>query len=177
MFDDAQQRTIPCDTVLLAVGQATDLGFLKDGETGDEDAPEHDANDPPVWVHEPESVEDITLAVAGKLAAALRDRGVRVVMTRSTDTLIALSDRGRIANEAGGAVFLSIHVNAHRNPDVRGVEVASRSQVTSPGSILEKRTRGMPVAATRSSRMTAQLVDPSAHTTSSLPRRAATRST
>ena len=37
------------------------VGFLKEGETGEEDQPEHDANDPPVWVHEPESVEDITL--------------------------------------------------------------------------------------------------------------------
>ncbi len=37
------------------------VGFLKAGETGEEDEPEHDANDPPVWVHEPESVEDITL--------------------------------------------------------------------------------------------------------------------
>jgi NADPH-dependent glutamate synthase beta subunit-like oxidoreductase len=31
VYDDANQQTIPCDTVLLAVGQATDLGFLKDG--------------------------------------------------------------------------------------------------------------------------------------------------
>jgi hypothetical protein len=37
------------------------VGFLKAGETGEEDEPEHDADDPPVWVHEPESVEDITL--------------------------------------------------------------------------------------------------------------------
>ena len=37
------------------------VGFLKEGETGDEDEPERDSNDPPVWVHEPESVEDITL--------------------------------------------------------------------------------------------------------------------
>ncbi len=37
------------------------VGFLQAGETGEEDPFEHDANDPPVWVHEPESVEDITL--------------------------------------------------------------------------------------------------------------------
>ena len=37
------------------------MGFLRAGETGEEDESEHDANDPPVWVHEPESVEDITL--------------------------------------------------------------------------------------------------------------------
>lgn len=31
IFDDAARRTVPCDTVLLAVGQATDLAFLADG--------------------------------------------------------------------------------------------------------------------------------------------------
>lgn len=55
---------------------------------------------------------DITLDVAREVAATLRSRGVRVVMTRTTDTLIALSDRGRIANRAKGDLFLSIHVNA-----------------------------------------------------------------
>ena len=56
--------------------------------------------------------KDITLAVAGLLADALRERGVQVVMTRTTDTLIALSDRGRIANRVHGDLFLSVHVNA-----------------------------------------------------------------
>jgi N-acetylmuramoyl-L-alanine amidase len=56
--------------------------------------------------------KDVTLAVAKKLRTALEARGVDVVMTRTTDTLIALSDRGRIANEAHGDVFVSIHVNA-----------------------------------------------------------------
>ena len=32
--------------------------------------------------------------------------------TRTTDTLIALSDRGRIANDAHADLFVSIHVNA-----------------------------------------------------------------
>lgn len=62
--------------------------------------------------------KDITLQVAKKLAAALRARGVHVVMTRTTDTLIALADRGRIANEHHGDVFISIHVNA-ANPNWR----------------------------------------------------------
>ena len=56
--------------------------------------------------------KDVTLSVAKQLAQILRDRGVDVVMTRTTDTLIALSDRGRIANERHGDVFLSVHVNA-----------------------------------------------------------------
>jgi NADPH-dependent glutamate synthase beta subunit-like oxidoreductase len=31
VFDDADVRTLPCDTVLLAAGQATDLSFLEQG--------------------------------------------------------------------------------------------------------------------------------------------------
>ncbi|MBM3790712.1 MAG: 4Fe-4S dicluster domain-containing protein, partial [Acidobacteria bacterium] len=30
-YDDGDRRTVPCDTALLAVGQATDISFLKDG--------------------------------------------------------------------------------------------------------------------------------------------------
>jgi N-acetylmuramoyl-L-alanine amidase len=56
--------------------------------------------------------KEITLAIARRLGSRLRARGVGVVYTRTTDTLIALSDRGRIANEASGDLFLSIHVNA-----------------------------------------------------------------
>lgn len=55
---------------------------------------------------------DITLAIAKKLRLALEQRGVDVVMTRTRDTLIALADRGRLANEKDAALFLSIHVNA-----------------------------------------------------------------
>ena len=56
--------------------------------------------------------KDITLAVARELQAALQRRGISVVMTRTRDTLIALGDRGRIANQAKGDLFMSIHVNA-----------------------------------------------------------------
>lgn len=55
---------------------------------------------------------DITLAIAKRLRTALEARGVHVVMTRTRDTLIALADRGRLANEKDAALFLSIHVNA-----------------------------------------------------------------
>lgn len=56
--------------------------------------------------------KDVTLQVALKLGQSLRRRGISVVYTRTRDTLIALADRGRIANQANGDVFVSIHVNA-----------------------------------------------------------------
>ena len=71
--------------------------------------------------------KDITLAVSHELAKSLRRHGVEVIMTRTTDTLIGLYDRGPIANERGGDLFLSIHVNAanlrwRRPADARGYE-------------------------------------------------------
>ncbi len=54
----------------------------------------------------------ITLSVAKRVGAALNRRGIDVKYTRTTDTLIALSDRGRIANDAHADLFVSIHVNA-----------------------------------------------------------------
>jgi N-acetylmuramoyl-L-alanine amidase len=54
----------------------------------------------------------VTLDVAKRVGAALGKRGVDVLYTRTTDTLIALSDRGRIANDAHADLFVSIHVNA-----------------------------------------------------------------
>ncbi len=56
--------------------------------------------------------KNITLAVALKVADELRAQGVTVYLTRSRDTLIALSDRGRIANNKRADLFVSIHVNA-----------------------------------------------------------------
>jgi N-acetylmuramoyl-L-alanine amidase len=67
----------------------------------------------PAWFVE----KDVVLSVAKKLSTTLRARGVDVLMTRTTDTLIALSDRGRIANSNRGDLFISIHVNA---PGSRG---------------------------------------------------------
>ena len=67
--------------------------------------------------------KQITLAIALKVADALRAQGITVHLTRSRDTLIALSDRGRIANTKRADLFLSIHVNA-ANPRWRDATAA-----------------------------------------------------
>ncbi|HJQ11437.1 MAG TPA: N-acetylmuramoyl-L-alanine amidase [Gemmatimonadaceae bacterium] len=64
--------------------------------------------------------KDITLSVAKKLEAVMRARGFDVLMTRTTDTLIALYDRGRIANANHGDVFISIHCNAPGSNTAKG---------------------------------------------------------
>jgi N-acetylmuramoyl-L-alanine amidase len=71
--------------------------------------------------------KDVTLAIALQLAAILReDPTLEVRMTRDRDTLIALTDRGRLANtwRANGqdAVFMSIHANASERRAASGFE-------------------------------------------------------
>jgi N-acetylmuramoyl-L-alanine amidase len=66
-------------------------------------------------VHE----KTIALGIAQKVAIALRDKGHKAVMTRERDTLIALADRGAIANRAAGDLFLSIHVNSAATRECR----------------------------------------------------------
>lgn len=60
--------------------------------------------------------KNVTLTLTTKVAALLRDRGYEVHLTRSTDTLIALADRPRFANQwkngRPAALFVSIHANA-----------------------------------------------------------------
>jgi N-acetylmuramoyl-L-alanine amidase len=67
--------------------------------------------------------KDITLQVAMKVGEYLRAKGVEVRYTRTSDTLIALADRGKIANQASADVFVSIHVNA-ANPHWKDPESA-----------------------------------------------------
>ncbi len=70
--------------------------------------------------------KSITLSVATILGSELRLRDFDVVFTRSKDTLIALHDRGRLANASGGQAFVSVHVNsagsARNATSARGVE-------------------------------------------------------
>jgi N-acetylmuramoyl-L-alanine amidase len=56
--------------------------------------------------------KEVTLAVGRLVARELERRGVRAVLTRNADSLVALGDRGRIAARHGADLFVSIHVNA-----------------------------------------------------------------
>ncbi len=66
--------------------------------------------------------KDVVLDVALRLRAFLRQRGVRVVMTREADVFVDLAERVPIALRAGATVFVSIHANASTQGTVRGVE-------------------------------------------------------
>jgi N-acetylmuramoyl-L-alanine amidase len=66
---------------------------------------------------------ELTLDVALRVQKLLEKQpGIEVVMTRDTDVFIPLEERTAIANREGADLFLSIHANASRNAQARGIE-------------------------------------------------------
>ena len=69
--------------------------------------------------------KDVNLAIGHRLRAELVSRGINVVLTRSSDTLIDYADRGALCSAACD-LFVSIHVNSmpegRRNRQVNGIE-------------------------------------------------------
>ena len=68
------------------------------------------------------SEKTLTLDVAKKVETLLRDRGIKVLMTRKSDHYVSIQDRASIANKYSNAIFVSIHFNAHTNSSVKGIE-------------------------------------------------------
>jgi N-acetylmuramoyl-L-alanine amidase len=72
--------------------------------------------------------KNITLDVAKRLAALVKERlGCNVIMTRDKDVFIPLEERPFIAKSKGADLFVSIHVNANRRRNARGIETYVQS--------------------------------------------------
>lgn len=81
--------------------------------------------------------KDIVLSLAKKLAKKLKqEMGVKVVLTRQDDTFIALEDRTAIANAEEADLFISLHVNASPNANLRGMETYYLDNTNDEASIL-----------------------------------------
>lgn len=62
----------------------------------------------------------VTLDVAQRVAALLRDDLVAPVLTRTTDQWLTIADREQIGINAGAQRFVSIHCNSYTNPSGTG---------------------------------------------------------
>jgi N-acetylmuramoyl-L-alanine amidase len=74
--------------------------------------------------------KDVVLSFANTLKAKLEATGaVRVVLTRSGDAFVSLTDRVEIARAQGAALFVSIHADTlTHTPEVRGLTVYTNSE-------------------------------------------------
>ncbi|HCO11784.1 MAG TPA: N-acetylmuramoyl-L-alanine amidase [Desulfonauticus sp.] len=67
--------------------------------------------------------KDINLRMVKILGKLLKEKGFRVIYTRTTDTFIPLEERTAMANSKKADLFISIHCNAHRSSKVKGLEI------------------------------------------------------
>ncbi len=94
--------------------------------------PGHGGSDPGAYGVGGRREKNVNLAVGLALRDKLRDAGANVVVTRSDDVFIALSERARIANRAGADFFISVHSDsAGRNRSIHGSTVYHHKQVPS----------------------------------------------
>ncbi len=72
--------------------------------------------------------KSLTLRLAPRVESLLRQRGYNVIMTRTTDEFIALSERAAIANRNNADIFVSIHFNSAGSASPYGIEVLYASE-------------------------------------------------
>jgi N-acetylmuramoyl-L-alanine amidase len=65
----------------------------------------------------------VNLSVARKVAARLRQCGLRVVMTRNSDRFVELERRAEIANQYNADLFVSIHADSSLTRTYKGYSV------------------------------------------------------
>ncbi len=81
----------------------------------------------------------VVLEIVRKVKKGLEAAGIEVVMTRSADVFIPLSERAHIANKSGAELFVSIHANASTSRSLDGFEVYTLSEATDDQALAVER--------------------------------------
>ncbi|GMU23058.1 MAG: hypothetical protein AMXMBFR13_31410 [Phycisphaerae bacterium] len=139
VFDDSDLRTIPCDTVLLAIGQATDLSFLEEGGADIEQMR-------PGWP----KVDRATLATsaAGVFVAGDLAHGTRLLIDAvASGKAAARSVYHYVTKRSISAEALTAHIPQPRYQRERGYEAIRRMPIptlpperrlSDPGAVVER---------------------------------------
>ncbi|MGM9987325.1 MAG: N-acetylmuramoyl-L-alanine amidase, partial [Bacillaceae bacterium] len=84
--------------------------------------PGHGGHDPGAVNHNGVLEKNITLNVARFAEPLLEKLGANVILTRTSDTYLTLSERTRIAEDIEADAFLSIHANSSTSDSANGLE-------------------------------------------------------
>ncbi len=66
--------------------------------------------------------KDVVLDITKRIGKLLERSGIKVVYTRDEDVFIPLIERTKIANDANGKLFVSVHANSNKNRKIQGFE-------------------------------------------------------
>jgi N-acetylmuramoyl-L-alanine amidase len=66
--------------------------------------------------------KDIVLSIAREIERTGQEKGIKVILTRSDDVAITLSERLLLAERFSADLFISLHVGVHPQTNVSGIE-------------------------------------------------------
>ena len=99
--------------------------------------PGHGGKDPGCNARGDAKEKDIVLSIARLLAKRIKEKiGCEVFLTRNKDVFLPLERRTAIANMKKADLFISLHINAHRNKNIRGLETYFLNMATDERSVM-----------------------------------------
>jgi len=99
--------------------------------------PGHGGKDPGCFIEGQIVEKDITLALAQIVERKVEEKfDIDVVLTRDRDVFVPLEKRTAFANVNKADLFISLHINAHKQPDVRGFETYFLNMATDERAVL-----------------------------------------
>lgn len=103
--------------------------------------PGHGGKDPGAVAPDGRLEKDVALQIALEIADKLRSKGLRVVLTRSTDQFIELQRRPEMANEIGADLLVSVHANASESSSLGGFEIYYLSDTVDDTALAAERAQ------------------------------------
>jgi N-acetylmuramoyl-L-alanine amidase len=99
--------------------------------------PGHGGKDPGCYMEGQIVEKDIVLALAQIVEKKVEEKfDIDVILTRDRDTFIPLEKRTALANINKADLFISLHINAHKQPDVHGFETYFLNMATDERAVL-----------------------------------------
>jgi len=99
--------------------------------------PGHGGKDPGCYLEGRIEEKDITLALARMVEKKVEEKfDIDVILTRDRDIFVPLEKRTAFANINRADLFISLHINAHKQPDVHGFETYFLNMATDEGAVL-----------------------------------------
>lgn len=99
--------------------------------------PGHGGKDPGTYFDGGIKEKNVVLTLAQILAKKVKEKlGCEAVLTRDKDVFLPLERRTAFANMQKADLFVSLHINAHKQPDVHGLETYYLNMATDERAIL-----------------------------------------
>jgi len=99
--------------------------------------PGHGGKDPGSYIEGQIVEKDIALALAQIVEKKVEEKfDIDVILTRDRDVFVPLEKRTAFANINKADLFISLHINAHKQPDVHGFETYFLNMATDERAVL-----------------------------------------